>query len=131
MKYSILWLVALALVITFGLSSCISLDDTEGLIKEGTEGVAKIQLANAVEDLTHTRELKAKTAQELNRAVADTKDNQLMLANINANVELAKNNRYIGWLEGAGVWLFFIVIARVIRYVVSIYRPSEVVKKYG
>lgn len=102
------------LTILLFLQGCVSTGTITDVIEAGSKGASTIIVANAVDTLADTRKIKAST-------VSSIKDDVLKSKTL---IALAKNSRYVGLLEGASIWLFLIVIARVIRYAFRIYKPQ-------
>lgn len=134
-----IWWASMLFCIAFAglLTSCVSPEGIGSIVKEGTEGVAKIQLANTAKSIADTRKIKAKTTEKFGNDVMALigeqpieKQAKLISESIQAKVDVANASRYKGLLEGASIWLFLIVISRVVRYIYSIYKPIPKSVKY-
>jgi hypothetical protein len=126
-----LFVVCMALVML--LASCVSIDDIDDIVKEGTTGVAKIQLANAVEDLSHTREIKAETSQRYGKDLMHLigeqpidKQADLISESIQAQVDTSENNTFKGMLIATAIWAVFLLVLRIAVFLFNRYKPIPI-----
>lgn len=132
-------------IVAFGFSGC-TLSPFLDAAESGSKSYAVVKnsnslgkVANAISTISDTRKIKAQTSDYFVHSVEklitlqSLKDQKKLIEeSLKTKVELAKNTRYKGFLEGASLIIVLIGLLVVLRFLINKIAPisKETVKKY-